>query len=122
MYSMSLPEKNSMNFDSAVFYTKDLNKAVSFYKELGLSSDYQDDNYASFVFQNSAKLGLKIADEEREVPSHQTIIISVDDIDASYRQLKEKGMTFYTEMAEYDWGRHFSISDPDGNKVEFLQK
>jgi predicted enzyme related to lactoylglutathione lyase len=111
-----------MNLDSAVFYTKDLNKITSFYKDLGLQFEYQDgEHYASFIFPNGVKLGIKVANKEREVPGHQTIIISVDDIDSLNKQLKEKGLTFYSELVDYDWGRHFSILDPDGNKVEFLK-
>jgi predicted enzyme related to lactoylglutathione lyase len=113
-----------MKIDSAIFYTKNLNEIITFYtKVIGLTLEYKNgERYASFSFGNEAKLGIKVADKEREIPGKQTVILSTDKIDDLYNNLKNVGVNFYSEMADYDWGRNFSILDPDGNKVEFVQR
>lgn len=59
-----------MNFDSAIFYSNDIEKVISFYEgKLGLELDEnQDGKYVSFKFANGVKLGIKKAMEDREVP------------------------------------------------------
>ena len=112
-----------MKLNSAIFYTKDLNKAIPFYKEVvGLEVDYiQESRFASFKLENG-KLGIKQAKEEREVPGHQTIFIEVRDIEDIYKEFKEKGITFLKELTEEDWATNFSFLDPDGNKLQFVSR
>lgn len=112
-----------MRLDSAIFYTNNLNGAIKFYKEIiGLEVDYiQEGKFASFKLDN-AKLGIKQAKEEREIPGHQTIFIEPKNIEEIYNQFKEKGIKFQKELVKEDWGKNFSILDPDGNKVQFVCK
>jgi predicted enzyme related to lactoylglutathione lyase len=113
-----------MNIDSAVFYTNDLDKAINFYQKLiGLDIEYrQSDNYVSFIFPNKVRLGIKRATEERENPGAQTIIISIEEIDSFYQEIKKKEVTIYTELKDESWGRTFSILDADNNRIEFLKR
>jgi predicted enzyme related to lactoylglutathione lyase len=112
-----------MKLDSAVFYSNDINKAIDFYKNfIGLEIDYiQEGKYASFNFEN-AKFGIKQRKEEREVPGSQTIFIQADDIEKLYSSFREKGASFYKEIINEDWGKNFSMLDPDGNKVQFVRR
>lgn len=113
-----------MKLDSAVFYTHDIEAVARFYTEvLGLKEEYrQDDKYISFIFPNEARLGIKKALEEREVPGKQTVFIEVEDIREVYDHFKKEGVTFLKDLVEQDWGANFSIADPDSNKVQFVQK
>jgi catechol 2,3-dioxygenase-like lactoylglutathione lyase family enzyme len=113
-----------MNFNTAIFYTRDINKAVDFYQGLlGLEVDYRrGDEYVSFIFFNKIKLGVKKAIEKREVPGSQTIIISLDNIDVFYEEIKKKDVALYDELTNESWGKTFSILDIDGNKIEFLEE
>lgn len=113
-----------MDLDSAIFYTSDLDRITSYYTEvIGLELEYKNDNhYASFKLNNNSRLGIKVAGKEREVPGKQTVIFSTNKVDKLCGDLKRKGVTFYSELTTYDWGRHFSILDSDGNKVEFVQR
>jgi len=112
-----------MNLYSAVFYTDNLEEVVSFYRDvLGFEVDYiQDGRFASFLL-GSGKLGIKYKKEEREVPGHQTVFIEVDDIKDLYGRIQEKKVTMGKELVEQDWATNFSILDPDGNKVQFLER
>ncbi len=112
-----------MKIHSVVFYTKDLNKVVPFYRDIiGLEVDYiQEGSFASFKFENG-RLGIKQAQEEREVPGYQTLFIEAKDIEAAYNQFKEKGIKFLKELTKEDWATNFSFFDPDGNKLQFISK
>ena len=113
-----------MKLDSAVLYTNDLEKAVGFYRDfLGLKVSYiTEGKYAEFLFDNGVCLGIKKAREEREKPGAQTIFIVAEDIEEQYKHFKEVGANFYKELKEEAWGTEFAILDPDGNKIEFLER
>ena len=112
-----------MEIHSAIFYTKDLNGIISFYRDIvGLEINYiQEGKFASFKLENGC-LGIKQAKEEREVPGHQTVFIEVENIKKSYNQFKEKGINFLKELTEEDWATNFSFLDPDANKLQFVGK
>ena len=82
----------------------------------------QSDKYASFLFENDARLGIKKASEEREAPGSQTIFLATDDAKAEYARALAKNLKIYKELVVVDWGIEFSLLDPDGNKVEYLQR
>lgn len=113
-----------MNFDSTIIYTSNLAKAIKFYQDiLGLSLEYEDgEQYASFIFKNGARLGIEAKTKEREIPGAQTFILSIDEIDDLNNKLREAGVVFASEIKDYSWGRHFSIFDPDNNKIEFVRR
>jgi predicted enzyme related to lactoylglutathione lyase len=113
-----------MKLDSAVFYTNDLEAVATFYAEtLGFKEEYrQGDKYISFIFPNDARLGIKKAVEERESPGAQAVFIEVENIQELFKQLKAKKLVFLKDLVEQEWGSNFSIADPDGNKVQFVQK
>lgn len=112
-----------MKIHSAIFYTKDLNGIISFYRDVvGLEVNYiQEGKFASFKLGNGC-LGIKQASEEREVPGHQTVFIEVENIEETYDQFKEKGIKFLKELTKEDWATNFSFLDPDGNKLQFVSK
>jgi len=110
-----------MKLNSVIFYTKDLKKAISFYKEIvDLEIDYiQEGRFVSFKL-GSGNLGIKQAKEEREIPGHQTVFIEAEDIENIYNQFKAKGINFRKELIKEDWATNFSFLDPDGNKLQFV--
>jgi predicted enzyme related to lactoylglutathione lyase len=113
-----------MKLDSAVFYTSSINTIVAFYRDvIGFSLEYQDgDDYASFIFENGARLGIQKSHREREIVGSQTAIISTDNIDELYQAFKAKKVTIFKEIYTAGWGITFSILDPDKNRIEFLKR
>jgi predicted enzyme related to lactoylglutathione lyase len=109
--------------DAVVFYTNDVDVAINFYThQIGIELAYRNGNeYASLVFQNGIKLGIKKAVENREIPGAQTLIIAVKDAKGCYKDAQEKGLNIYKELVEEPWALEFSILDPDGNKIEYAQ-
>ncbi len=112
-----------MNLDSAIFYSHDINKVIPFYRDtLNFTVDYQlGDKFISFIFPNGGRLGIKKQREPREIPGHQTIFISIENIEEYYEQLKSK-VEIFKELTEESWGKEFSILDVDKNKVLFIER
>jgi predicted enzyme related to lactoylglutathione lyase len=112
------------NLDSTVLYTNNISVAVDYYtNKIELNLEYrQNDKYASFIFDNNVRLGIKKASEEREKPGSQTFFLAVNDANSEYVKAKQKDLNIDKELTDEDWGLEFSVLDPDGNKIEFLQK
>ena len=109
--------------DAVIFYTNDIDTIVEFYSnKIGLKLVYRSgDKYASFLFDNGVKLGVKKAIEEREIPGAQSMFLAVKNAKSEYEQALKKGLSILKELVEEDWAIEFSILDPDGNKIEFVQ-
>lgn len=113
-------------FHSNLFYASDLNKTAQFYEQLGFS--VSKDTEAVRV-----KLGdfaLEFIDENRTIIKNESgaqpkglgvfTYVEVDDVDAFYTLLKEKGVDISHEPKDWPWGkREFVVKDPDGYKVVF---
>jgi predicted enzyme related to lactoylglutathione lyase len=102
---------------------KDLQKAVDFYeKVLGLSKKYQFKDYAGFDC-GGIELGMKTwGEQEPSRKGEPTIGFFVDDVDAAYRTLCDKGVKFIQEPKEMPWGcRVATFVDPDGHELDLTQ-
>jgi len=113
-----------VDLDSAILYSQNVSQVTSFYKDiLGFPVEYeQPGKYISFLFKGGGRLGIKTTSEDREKPGYQTVFISTEKIEELANHLQEKGIKFRTELADKPWGKEFSILDPDGNKVLFIQR
>jgi len=87
----------------------DLKKAVPFYENIvGLKKISEWPNYAIFDIAG-IDLGL-------EPKAKLEICLLVDDVDKTYRDLKDKGVKFVREPRDQHWGgRTASFVDSDGN-------
>jgi len=110
--------------DSVIFYTNDIDRVVDYYTNvIGLRLEYRSgDKYASFLFDNNVRLGIKKAVEEREVPGAQTFFLAVEDAEAEFKKAQGKGLSIRKQLVKEPWAIEFSVLDPDGNKIEFVQK
>jgi len=102
---------------------KDLKKAVDFYENiLGLQKKYEFKDYAGFDC-GGVELGLKSwGGLEKPRKGEPGIDFLVDDVDETYRILKEKGVSFIEEPKDTLWGsRATAFRDPDGNIIQFVQ-
>jgi len=113
-----------LDLDSAIFYSKDIKRIIDFYQnKLGLKLGVNEDNYfVSFIFPSGKKLGIRQEKGERERAGHQTVFISVDDIEKEFEKVKSGEFNIYRELEKHPWGKAFAIMDPDNNKIEFVEK
>lgn len=50
------------------------------------------------------------------------LTIEVDDVDETYRELKEKGAELVVDLRDEPWGdRHFAIRDPNGVGIDIVE-
>lgn len=52
---------------------------------------------------------------ENRIGSQSNITFMADDVEATYAELKERGVEFAAPPQKLDWGTFASFSDPDGN-------
>jgi len=97
-------------FQHITFPVSDLKTAVNFYENiLGLKKTGEWGNYAIFDVG-----GVELALEPK---GRLSIFLLVDDVDAAYKALKEKGVKFLTEPKDQFWGgRTAEFTDADGNR------
>jgi catechol 2,3-dioxygenase-like lactoylglutathione lyase family enzyme len=124
-----------MKLNNIRLLVNDFDKCFSFYKDtLGLNATWGNLGgvYASFDIGLPSGLGLFKADlmdtvlgdmpkaSTKKTADRFAIIISVDDIDGTYNNLKNKGVNFINEPKDMpDWGiRVAHFRDPEGNLIE----
>ena len=116
-----------------VCYVKDVKASVKFYELLGFDFKVNDDVYArgyiNWFFIDLVEIGSEGKDEfvteARTEPKGTGIFLnlSVDDVDAAYRELAKAGYKPSSESRDWDWGtREFVVRDPDGYKIVLFKK
>ncbi len=112
---------------SILFYSNDLDKTLSFYKQLGFEAILSEgtvrvklgDFRLAFVDENQTP----IKKESGAAPKGLGVFtyIELEDVDKYFASLKEKGINTSSEPRDWPWGkREFAIKDPDGYKLIFF--
>ncbi len=122
---------------SIMLYVSDLKQSVEFYHEkLGfgftgywddvnhrVTDNYEEANrpgYAS-VKVGESKIGLHLDPSFEAGPRRFEFHVEIENADAHYAELQAKGLDL-TEPKDESWGaRMFSVTDPDGHVLDFLQ-
>jgi predicted enzyme related to lactoylglutathione lyase len=98
----------------------DMDKAKEFYtNKLGFEAtgDYGRDGsrWVPLVLPGGGASIVLTTYFENLRPGTMKLYISTPDVEAAYRDLKAKGVEITSEIAEDQYGKRFSITDPDGN-------
>jgi catechol 2,3-dioxygenase-like lactoylglutathione lyase family enzyme len=116
-----------------VHYVKDMARTAQFYKDLGFTVTQDDPDHLS-VRLNWFWMDFHPQDKEDKPDFQQEanldnkgaglfLYISVDDVDAAYQELLDKGYKPSSEPKDWPWGnREFVIRDPDGYKLVLFKK
>jgi lactoylglutathione lyase len=119
---------------AAVLIVEDLDKCMKFYRDaIGLEVVVSDDVSYAFRMENQDFALVKvsaIADMVGEAPllhhkggNHQVLLCAdVDDVDAAYQTLTDRGVKFLKPPKSQAWGwRTAYFADPEGNLWELRQ-
>jgi len=118
----------TVKFDSIVLIVTDLERSIEFYRDkLGMSVRYKSKGFVAFnagviPFQLEAlsdateTFGAEAVLADREAGHRVALTMRVEDVDATYRELKHKGVEFIKDPTDMPWGhRNADFVDPDGN-------
>lgn len=120
-----------MEVTGLVLWVQDNTLSVKFYKKLGFEISETNDQVTVARLGNFEISLVSMRDESEfnrdslsgDKGRGMYLYIHVDDVDATYRQLQERGITPRSEPRNWDWGnREFVVKDPDGYKLCFWQK
>ena len=117
-------------FAHICFRVKDLDASLAFYRDsLGLKPafDFTDENgnrfgvYLHTGGRNFIELFATDVVEVAPNPSYQHFCLEVDDLEATAKELRSKGVdvTEVTMGSDHSWQAW--LSDPDGNRIELHQ-
>ncbi len=99
----------------------DMNRAVEFYRKLGMNVTYGgDDSTFTTIRAGADALNLVLTPEKRP-DWWGRVIIRVDGVDELNRRLKDAGLS-PEDPRDGGWGeRFFHMWDPDGNELSFAE-
>ena len=136
LFAGAAPRAEGLKFDNVRLLVTRFDETFLFYRDiLGLKSTWGavGENYASFAFPGGGQIALFKRDLMAEAtattsrtaaPAQDTfaLILTVEDVDASYQQLRAKGVQFVAAPQNRDvWGiRAAHFRDPDGNLIELF--
>lgn len=98
---------------------KDIDKAVEFYKSLGMDVAWQDQDWA-YVKAGEDGLALLSPGYEQAGPHFGFVFSDRADIDAAYQRLQTQGVPVTAIHDHRDGTASFYGQDPDGNWFEYL--
>lgn len=132
---MSIPSSVKLTAMAAQFVNSrfvlavlDLRVSTDFYMNvLGFTRDFGDES-DGWSFLSRGSFRVMLGECKGEVPASELnnhsyyAYINVDDVDALYSELAEKGFTPHSRPASKPWGlREFGITTPDGHRIMFGQ-
>lgn len=114
---------------SPQFLVADLGQSIAYYRDrLGFEQKIAWQDFYASVAREGAEIHLKCAPcapgerENRRQNNHIDAFLKVDDLDALYAEVTERGATIHQGLETHPWGaRDFLAMDPDGYILCFAQ-
>jgi catechol 2,3-dioxygenase-like lactoylglutathione lyase family enzyme len=120
--------KMAIKFDSIVLMVSDLGRSTEFYRDkLGMAAKYISKGFVA-LDAGTVPLQLESLDEATKTFGTEALLaeqqgghrlaftVLVEDVDATYEELKAKGVRFIRAPTDMPWGhRNADFVDPDGN-------
>ena len=102
-------------------HVHDVDREVTFFRDVvGLELQFRDDSF-QFARFDGGTVGFAVASGGQPPPEPQPDRLSgigfvVDDVDATYAEMKARGARFTMEPAPQPWGGYMAMfADPEGN-------
>lgn len=109
--------------EGIVLYSRDLDQARTFYRDaLGLPVLLEEAHVLHFD-AGSVRLAIHRypTGETRESPEG-FLVFSVDDLDAAYAELTQRGVRFLGPPANRPYGRVAYFHDPEGHEIGLIEE
>jgi predicted enzyme related to lactoylglutathione lyase len=116
-----------MRLDSVIFWTDDMNRLLGFYRDrLGFEVDFESPDFVALRTDQGAQICVgkhsEVSGKTKE-PYRVMANFAVDDCQAEFERLKERGVSFIREPSvdENDGVILATFQDPDGNTLQLMQ-
>ena len=112
-----------MRVDHVWFWTRDMDRAIAFYRDVvGLELVRRDGDDWAELDAGAVRLGLHGAGDRPQLPAGGTVVLRVEDLDATKLALEARGVEFDAHVGEVEGRARFaSFADPDGNALQILE-
>ena len=123
------------NVNAVVLFVQDLARCVAFYRDkVGMEVVFKDDVSTAFKMEKQDFLLLEFAAAAEMVgeaalglhqgAGHEVLLcVDVEDVDAVYKTLMDKGVTFLKPPKDQPWGiRSAYFADPEGHLWELRRQ
>ncbi len=97
----------------------DENKAKEWYKKKLKFEIMSDEPHWVVVGPKGSATGFHLCPDAEIEPGNQGIVLVADDVDKTYKELKNTGVEITRELAKSEWDeelRYAIFKDPDGNE------
>ena len=102
------------------FPVRDLERALTFYRQLGFSVLRSDHDFAVLLWEECE---LFLAVDAAIADNATNVRIMVDDVDARWQRVQQLGARIITPIRDAAYGlRDFTCCDPDGNRLRFASR
>lgn len=117
-----------MKITNLLFWVQENKLSEKFYKKLGFEVLQSDDDHTLVSLGGFSIDLVSMRDEEKFARDSMYtdkgkgvyVYIHVDNVDAMYKDLLERGLTPTAQPKDWPWGnREFILKDPDGYKLCF---
>jgi catechol 2,3-dioxygenase-like lactoylglutathione lyase family enzyme len=112
-----------LSISAVTLATRDMGRAVPFYRALGFTLAYGSETAAFTSFRvGQGFLNLARTTLESTWDGWGRVIFYVDDVDAMYAHARAQGLSPPAAPQDAAWGeRYFHVTDPDGHELSFAQ-
>jgi catechol 2,3-dioxygenase-like lactoylglutathione lyase family enzyme len=116
------PEGPLHAIDHIYYWTSDMERAVTFYRDvLGLPVANRAGNEWAEFQAGPVRLALH-GTEEPSLPASGTVVFRVDGLDEARWALQQRGVVFDGQEAEVaGFARFATFHDPDGNPIQLIE-
>lgn len=110
--------------DTTILYVSDIKGSKDFYtKTLKFVIDFNDGNYVALKIHKDDKTKIALNADKilKDKVGKQTIILKTDNIESACKILREKNIPIISKLTTKSWGKTFTFTDPDGNRIEVME-
>ncbi|MFI6511623.1 VOC family protein [Streptosporangium sp. NPDC050855] len=98
-----------------------MGESVAFYGLLGLEEVMNHGWIVTLAAPSTPTAQISIMTEDRTAPVVPDLSIEVEDVDAAYAVMRERGAEIVHPLQDEEWGvRRFFVRDPNGRVVNVL--
>jgi catechol 2,3-dioxygenase-like lactoylglutathione lyase family enzyme len=106
-----------MRLNQVTFATHDVERAIAFYRTLGLELIVRAPHYARFVCPDGRST-FSVHLTSDPIGAGTVVYFECDDVDAQVRDLERRGVVFASQPTDQRWlWREARLADPDGNAI-----